>query len=383
MAIGIYIASVLGAVAVWLTLPRARRRLSPGMMWLVGVAVLAFLIAALGPLVGDVRPIVFFGAVALVVTLALALQFSQYVSFAGGLLGIATIIALMFHLLQWTDADSRPSLYYYIFTLIALVSAVRVISHPRPVYSALYFVMVVLATSGLFLLLHAEFMVFAMIIIYAGAILVTYMFVIMLATQPVSSHDPDTSPIYDRAAREPLAAVAVGFALIAVIGSALFQTDTNFQPDADGVRQPTRSAIAEHQTLDWQIAVTQLPGRALPVLLESGQFLTEDERTALAGAEETAIKLELTDDSQSLIVKVSGHEDATVLLRDPNHEPMLAQALNASVSNINRVGLNLFESHTLGIELAGVILLLSMVGAIVIARRRVDPDDEPESQTQT
>ena len=41
--------------------------------------------------------------------------------------------------------------YYYIFSAIALVSAVRVITHTKPVYAALWFVMTVLACSGLLL----------------------------------------------------------------------------------------------------------------------------------------------------------------------------------------------------------------------------------------
>ena len=71
--------------------------------------------------------------------------------------------------------------YFWIFSAIALVGAVRVVTHPRPVYSALYFVLTVFATAGLFVLLWAEFMAAALVLIYAGAILVTYVFVIMLA----------------------------------------------------------------------------------------------------------------------------------------------------------------------------------------------------------
>ena len=48
-----------------------------------------------------------------------------------------------------------------------------------------------------------------------------------------------------------------------------------------------------------------------------------------------------------------------------------ATVVAALVPNIDNVGLNLFRGHTLGIELAAVILLLSMVGAIVIARQPV------------
>lgn len=45
------------------------------------------------------------------------------------------------------------------------------------------------------------------------------------------------------------------------------------------------------------------------------------------------------------------------------------------VSNVERVGLDLFESHPLAIELAGVILLVSLIGAVVIAKTHVEDED--------
>src|SRR5438034_3295192 len=73
--------------------------------------------------------------------------------------------------------------YFWIFSALAIIGALRVITHPKPVYSALYFVLTVMASAGLFVLMWAQFMAAALILIYAGAILVTYVFVIMLAAQ--------------------------------------------------------------------------------------------------------------------------------------------------------------------------------------------------------
>lgn len=104
---------------------------------------------------------------------------------------------------------------FYVFATIAVIAAARVITHTRPVYSALYFVVVVLAVAALLVLLQAEFLAIALIIIYAGAILVTYLFVIMLANE-------STSPVCDRRSREPFLAVLGGFVLTAAIaGSAV------------------------------------------------------------------------------------------------------------------------------------------------------------------
>lgn len=104
--------------------------------------------------------------------------------------------------------------YFAGFAALALFGAVRVVTHTRPVYSALYFIVVVLAVAGLMVLADAEFLAAAILIIYAGAILVTYIFVIMLAQQ-------GTATECDVVAREPLAAVLAAFLLVACVSSLL------------------------------------------------------------------------------------------------------------------------------------------------------------------
>ena len=56
--------------------------------------------------------------------------------------------------------------YYYIFSGVAIGAAGRVITHRKPVYAALWFVMVVLASSGLLVVLSAEFMAFGMHLLF-------------------------------------------------------------------------------------------------------------------------------------------------------------------------------------------------------------------------
>src|SRR3954468_4244523 len=138
------------------------------------------------------------------------------------LLAVGLIFAAM--LIHYTGGLKMGgmSVFFWLFAAIAIIGAVRVVTHPRPVYSALYFVLVVMASAGLFILLWAEFMAAALVIIYAGAILVTYVFVIMLATQSTQTDPNDESHAggvaeYDRVSREPVAASAIGFTLMAVL----------------------------------------------------------------------------------------------------------------------------------------------------------------------
>jgi len=129
----------------------------------------------------------------------------------------------------------------YLFAGVAVLAALRVITHPKPVYSAVYFVAVVLAVAGILLLQEAEFLAVALIIIYAGAILVTYLFVIMLAQQP-------GAPAYDRRAREPFLAVAAGLILTGAVAGQAFP-DTPLGSSARVTATTTPSALASGNTV--------------------------------------------------------------------------------------------------------------------------------------
>ncbi len=132
-----------------------------------------------------------------------------------------------------------PNIHFYIFSVIAVGAALRVITHQRPVYSALYFILTILASSGLYVILAAEFMAFALIIVYAGAILITYLFVIMLATEAPSEEQEEALQDYDRYSREPIAATVVGFVLLATLTTMLAKGAGDLTPSAsatDGVR---------------------------------------------------------------------------------------------------------------------------------------------------
>lgn len=184
-------------------------------------------------------------------------------------------------------ASGSVHIYFWIFAFIALAGAVRVITHPRPVYSALYFVLTVFATAGLFVLLWAEFMAAALVLIYAGAILVTYVFVIMLAQQASVPGKPATALVeYDAVSREPIVAAAVGFTLAGLL---LF------------------------------IILDKAPATLRPLPETSARII------------------------------------------EHQNNNRWTQAL----------GSHLFEQHIVNLELAGLLLTIAMVGAIIIARRRV------------
>lgn len=166
------------------------------------------------------------------------------------------------------------------------------VTRHNPVASALWFASVVVGTAGLFLLQSAQFLAAANVIVYAGAIIVMFLFVIMLAQQRgIEAHD--------RVAREPELAGAASFALVAIIMTVVMATyhgeRAPLQPRPDAAAEAT---LGDH----W----------------------------------------------------------------DPR----------PGAPHVAPLGRVLFTEHWLSIELAGTLLLVATVGAIVIAAKRI-PAREP------
>ncbi len=77
---------------------------------------------------------------------------------------------------------------FYFFAALAVISAVLVVTRRNAVHSAVFLVTTLLATAGIFLQLHAEFLFIVQIILYVGGIMVLFIFVIMLVNLDVALH---------------------------------------------------------------------------------------------------------------------------------------------------------------------------------------------------
>ena len=125
----------------------------------------------------------------------------------GGLACLGAL-ALGFQLVAG-DKDISGAMYVVISTF-CLISAVLMITSKNPVYGALWFALVTLCVCGLFLLQSAPFLAAASIIVYAGAIIVTFLFVMMLAQQSGAS-------TYDQSSRQPFVASVIAFTLLGML----------------------------------------------------------------------------------------------------------------------------------------------------------------------
>ncbi|MEM7228296.1 MAG: NADH-quinone oxidoreductase subunit J [Planctomycetota bacterium] len=253
---------------------------------------------------------------------------------------------------QLAGRGTWPEPFFLIFSVIAISAAVRMVTHTKPVYSALYFILVVLASAGMFLMLEAEFMAFALIIVYAGAILITYMFVLMLAQQAAEPGSEAEQAEYDRLPREPAAAVVVGFIMLALF------TNMIFGPE-DSVSQTLepRYTEAEAATLAWN-ELDQMS-----ILRDEMVDRYMEGRSPLKAEDNTSIVRVRDDGTAFVTVSPEGGAGATEDIDLPS---------SAKPVNVQRVGWALIAQFPVSLEVAGIILLMAMFGAVVLARRQIE-----------
>jgi NADH-quinone oxidoreductase subunit J len=173
--------------------------------------------------------------------------------------------------------------------MVAVVSGAATIVTRSPVYSAIWFALSLLGVAGVLLVLGAQFLGVATIVVYAGAILVMFLFVLMLA-------QPSGMAPYDRVSNEPLLAAVAGAVLLGLLSLVIGRLSAD--PSCCAV--PSKAA-----------AVANADGKA-----------------AVAA-------------------------DADPLAAD----------------HVARLGAELFGRHLLAVEVAGVLLLAALIGAIAVVAR--------------
>jgi len=70
--------------------------------------------------------------------------------------------------------------FFYLFSVVLLYAAFRVISARNPVHAVLHLMLAFSQASGLWLLLKAEFLAIALVLVYLGAVMVLFLFVVMM-----------------------------------------------------------------------------------------------------------------------------------------------------------------------------------------------------------
>lgn len=136
---------------------------------------------------------------------------------------------------------SWPVLLFLLFGVGALVTAVMVVLFPNPVRSALFLVLNLFSIAVLYLLLNAYFLAAVQVIVYAGAIMVLFLFVIML----LNLGTPDRS--LDRLRWQQPAAIIVALVLAFLFGWTIYASVPAVAP-ATAMSTPDATATVSPAT---------------------------------------------------------------------------------------------------------------------------------------
>ncbi|MBN1909801.1 MAG: NADH-quinone oxidoreductase subunit J [Pirellulales bacterium] len=115
---------------------------------------------------------------------------------------------------EWFSGSVFWGSVFWILAGVTVVAAAAAVVSRDPVYSALWFGLMLLGTAGLFLFSGAAFLAVATVTVYAGAILVTFLFVLMLA-------QPEGRAGYDRTSTEALLSAVTGSMIVALLSIVL------------------------------------------------------------------------------------------------------------------------------------------------------------------
>jgi NADH-quinone oxidoreductase subunit J len=132
----------------------------------------------------------------------------RIVRWLGSLLGIVALAAFVATGRRLGSVGEEG--VFLVVSLVAVISAAATIVSRSPVYAAIWFALSLTGVAGVLLVLGAQFLGVATIVVYAGAILVMFLFVLMLA-------QPSGLAPYDRVSTEPFLAAVAGAVLLGLL----------------------------------------------------------------------------------------------------------------------------------------------------------------------
>jgi NADH-quinone oxidoreductase subunit J len=261
----------------------------------------------------------------------------------------AGVVAASLGLLGFVTFWSPPgpflaTVFLYVFGLFAIVGGLLTVTSRNPVYSALWFASVVLSTAGLFLLADAPFLAAGTIIVYAGAIIVTFLFVIMLAQMEGKAD-------YDRAARSPAWATFTCFLIL----WCLIYSFATIRTGPPGDPETPQGRLAYEKNL-----------------------LRSRDRVAYGGLKANSEIVEVIDGTLPTTSQISEPALPTATVRADGRSIGM-EAARIPKPHVAGLGASLYTDHLVTVGIAGALLFVALIGAVAITnpRRPIRPGTDP------
>jgi NADH-quinone oxidoreductase subunit J len=186
------------------------------------------------------------------------------------------------------------ALAFYVFAVVAVISAFLVVVNRNPVYSVLFLILTFFNAAGLFVLLGAEFLAMMLVVVYVGAVAVLFLFVVMML-------DINFTALREGFVRYAGIGAIIGIILVAEIIFFVVSTP----PATTGTGSPTPAGVSNTEALG-RILYTdyfylfQASGMVLLVAMIGAIVLTHRERE---GVKRQRISAQVDRDRRSVELK--------------------------------------------------------------------------------
>jgi NADH-quinone oxidoreductase subunit J len=234
---------------------------------------------------------------------------------------------------------------FFVFSAVLLFAAFRVITARNPVYAALYLVLAFFQASAIWMMLSAEFLAITLVLVYVGAVMVLFLFVVMMLDINVDTlregfwkHFPLAAGFGVLIALEMSAVLLGGFRATEIAPAATAQVTT---------AKTTASAPASATALTTASQAASAATQTASVL-------------ATATASEPASNATVASTVTSATMVVSKPAVATA---------SAASSATATISNTRALGILLYTEYLFPLEIAAVILLVAIITAIALTLR--------------
>ena len=156
---------------------------------------------------------------------------------------------------------------FYVLAACAVAGAIGVISFRNPVHAALSLLRTFLAVAGLFVLVHAEFLAAVQILVYAGGVMVLFLFVIMLVRVRTIPNEPQ----YVRGLVP--AAVGIGVLLAVLVGVGVWAAVQGTPASGAALHRVQGVSLGNTEAVGWNLYRDYLlPFDVVSIVLLVGLF---------------------------------------------------------------------------------------------------------------
>ncbi len=211
---------------------------------------------------------------------------------------------------------------FFLFSAVLLFAAFRVITARNPVYAALYLVLTFFQASAIWLMLSAEFLAITLVLVYVGAVMVLFLFVVMMLDINVDTLRQGFWKHF------PLAA---GFGVLIAL---------------------EMSAVLLGGFRATEVSSTAKANNNQPAIVASAPASAHVAASSTLVASATAI--DAASSTTSVAVAAANHS---------------AHTSSAPMSNTRALGILLYTEYLFPLEIAAVILLVAIISAIALTLR--------------